>query len=247
MKNVYFPIFLLGSILFFSCEDRESPCFAGAGEMGEKLVVLPSFTTLVTYDIFDIDLVQDTTNFLVLETGENVIPSITIDTSENSVILNNELPCRWSKGYPTPKITLHFKKLKKLDLKEPCTVVTRDTIHGTSLSIALWTGMIDMDLILDYHSLVIGTSRNIAGKVTLAGNAVSSYITGRGALAVEANNFMVDNVNAENNSIADFHFNVSNSITVRLKNTGNIYCTGNPDKIILQVKEDSGDLILVGK
>ena len=239
-------LLLLGFLLINSCEEQEGSCFSGSGEISGKLIMLSGFTTLVTYDIFDIDLVQDTVNYMVLEAGRNVIPWITIDTSENALILGNELPCRWSKGYPTPKVTLHFQQLSKLDLKEPCTIVSKDTLSGSSLSVALWTGMIDLNLMLDYRSLGIGTSRNIAGKVTLSGKLESFRITGRGALAVEANGLMVKSVDAENNSIADFYLNVSNKITARLKNIGNIYCEGNPDEVNVQVKEDSGDLILVG-
>ena len=230
MKRLLTYSFIL-SILLASCEKR-------TGEIVTEQRTIGDFNEIVINDIFNIYINQDTSTNLRIEGGENILPKITTKIKDGVLTIDNENSLRWSRDYDRVIIWITVKDLDKIEYLEPACVETTDTIHGKNLTIYALAGMNEGSFLLDYDFINFGSSHSTGGKIDLAGRVNSIRIECYNSLHLDAENLSANNVDAMNKSIGDVYVQCQDELKVRIYNDGNIYYSGEPDSIIMEIEGD---------
>jgi Putative auto-transporter adhesin, head GIN domain len=240
----YFQLLLLLLLLFLqsSCEKI---LFSDTGKLSSATYQYDEFTRISVYDIFDIEIDNDSVFSVKLTTPENLLPNISfnLDSTGNLSIYDNNQH-KWLPEYPRPKLKIVFPSLDDYMLiKAPVKITSTDTIRLNKLRFVFLgkTGEFNIKMNTPYFQMETG-SDNFA-KYVFGGVAHYANIWARGSSIVDASHLQSDSCYVYNNSIGDCRVTASKKLTVRLNTLGNIYYTGNPDEIVIQEERGEGRLI----
>lgn len=222
-------------VLLISCEKR-------TGEIIREERKIDYFNEIEINDIFNIYIKQDSTEKIMLEGGENVLPEIITKVEEGVLKIYNENSLRWTRDYERVSIWVTVVNLNKIAMFEPSNVVGLDTVKGDNLTIYALAGMNEGNLLLNYDYINFGSSHSTGGKMTIEGKVNRIRIECYNSLHLDAGNLLAKNVDALNKSIGDISVYCTNELKVNIRNDGNIYYKGNPDSIIAEIK-GNGKLI----
>lgn len=226
-------------LLFSTCEiDR---CLQSAGHEVNQVFELDTFDVLEIAGVFDFELVQDTSLYMEVITGENILNHIEVDNSNDSLVIYNYNKCAWFKGYKRPHIRLHFPELERINVLESCYLFSRDTITS-KMRIAIKTNLAETNLILNSEGLFFITYNSTGGVYKFSGKVEKMYMAGHYNNINDASELQVNYAEVINKSITDYKVWVDKRLDVTLLNTGNIYYKGNPEINIDSVRS-TGKLI----
>ncbi len=237
-RNIIILFFLL--ILSFSCEKKN--CLSSAGSSVSEERILPRFQYIDAYDNFQIYLQNDTVHKVLIETGEKLMPFIETYVQNDTLIIKDNNTCNFLKNYPKRTIYISVDTLKHIDINNAADLFTVDTFRVKSCSVRFLGDIGSCDLSVDAYVFQLQIWY-ASGDFKIKGKAYSSYLSAEQTSFIYADSLQNTVCHAYNNSKGDIYAQSGRYFYYRLKDTGNIYYSGNPDTIIVQEHSGTGKLI----
>jgi hypothetical protein len=244
MKTTKIGMFLIATLLLNSCEKL------GIFDSGETITVTRNtgkYTTIILNDFFDVFLANDTTDYIEITGGSNILPNVTTDNNNDTITINNHTKYRWARSYDRVEIVLHTKNLNRIILEAPCSVKTLNQFTGTNLHFTCIGKTSEIDLDVNLEFLGISIDWESFDHIKVKGTANSFYVDNWCSSMVIADELVSKNVRITNGSISDCYVNATEKLTVFLASKGNIYYKGNPSEIIIGEQSSDGRLIKLDK
>ncbi|RKX18438.1 MAG: hypothetical protein DRP35_09290 [Candidatus Zixiibacteriota bacterium] len=227
MKKTVFAaiLFTLTVIILFSCKpEKKWDCFKGTGKSAIKEVYLTSYDSLYIDGQMTVNLIQDTTDYVVFSGGENLLAKIDATIEDHSMTLKDNNHCRWVRSYKKAKITadVHFSRLLKVIFYKGADLFSPDTLYLDTLIISIWSKIGTVDLLIDAQYTAIKLNA-ATGDYFLRGKSDFNYM-----YSVGNGNIYTDELQSKNgdiycNSTGKTTFWISEKVKLKILNSGNVY------------------------
>ena len=243
----YFQLLLL-LLLFFLQSSCEKILFSDTGKLSSATYQYEKFTRISVYDIFDIELDNDSVFSVRLSGSEYLLPNISINLdSIGNLSVHDNNQHKWLPEYPRPKLKIVFPSLDEYMLiKAPVKITSTDTIKLKRLRFVFLGKSGEFNVQMDTPFFQMETGSDNFAKYVFGGVAHYAKIWARGSSIVDASLLQSDSCYVYNNSIGDCRVTASKKISARLNTLGNIFFTGNPSEIIIEEQSGKGRLINAG-
>jgi uncharacterized protein YqkB len=203
-------------------------------EESTREITLKDFHYLEVNGIFNIILIQDSTNRLVIK-GENNISTIDALIKDDSLFIDDHKKISFNHAKNT--LTLHFTDLNSLRFNDPVNVSNQDTIKADLFTIVAVGGIAEVRLVINCNTFQILNHANTLGYFNFIGRAENCSIANRYGSCVFADSLLCKNAQIYNESIGSVRVNASDNIEASIRGSGNIYYHGTP---LIKIVESIG-------
>ena len=234
MKSLLFFI-VSASFLAISCQE-----LLFDEEESTREITLKDFHYLEVNGIFNIILIQDSTNRLII-TGANNISTIDALIKDDSLVIDDHK--KISLNHAKNTLTLHFTDLNYLRFNDPVNVSNQDTIRADLFTIVAVGGIAEVRLVINCNTFQILNHANTLGYFNFIGRAENCSIANRYGSCVFADSLVCKNAEIYNESIGAVRVNASDNIEASIRGSGNIYYHGSP---IIKITELTGKGRVIG-
>jgi hypothetical protein len=225
----------------YSCSDNA--LFDSGKTTTREILIKQNITAFEAESIFDITVVQDTINKILITCGENLQQFVNITIKNDTVHMKQLTKENWSRKYEKIKLELHTNQNLHIDIREPVHLVTRGIFSVPNFVVWDWTmfSEIDVNLNVDYCELI--NSPEHFGVIKAKGKSKSTFLWNRGSCK-----FLTDSLESASCYViqhgwGDVYVNATELLTVSLEFTGNVYYFGQPAQINIQNQLSGGRLI----
>jgi hypothetical protein len=140
MRGLIF-IVLLGLILPACKKAEDRKCFKSAGEEVTTEVSLPSFNQLFLGPHINFTLVQDTTEYMRIKAGENLIKHVTSELIDGVLEIRNTNKCNFLRSYKKQiDVELHIKNLTRIQYEGTKPLYCSNTLQQPELRLVIRDG-----------------------------------------------------------------------------------------------------------
>jgi hypothetical protein len=197
-------------------------------------IMLKDFHYLEVNGIFNIVLIQDSTNRLVIKGGNNIS---TIDAliKRDSLIIDDHK--KLSLNHAKNTLTLHFTDLDYIKFNDPVNVSNQDTLKTEVLTVVAVGGIAEVRMVIDCNIFELINHANTLGYFNFIGHANNCSISNRYGSAVFADSLFCKNADINNESIGAVSVSASDNIEATIRGSGNIYYHGTP---VIKINELTG-------
>lgn len=227
---------LIGAVVFVSCQK-----ILFRGEESSREIKLKDFHNIDISGIYDIVLVQDSSNMLIIN-GKNDINAIDIHLNNDTLIIDDHK--KMSLNPARNMLEIHFRDLNYMITRDPVNISNHDTIHSDVFQYYAVGEISETRLVLDCNYLVLTTTSNSLGYFYLSGRSDYCDLSARYGCSIFAEHLLCENADILNESVGDIHTNASVKLRVWLKGPGNIFCHSDPETEIVE-QSGKGSLIFV--
>jgi len=240
-QNIFFVA--LAMLLFFSCNKEKAwDCVKSTGEITTEIREIAAFDKIVLNDNVEVFLIADTSNFVEIKAGKNIIPKIETTVEKNALIIKNNNKCNWVRSYKNPiEVYVHYIDIHYLEVRGVGNLISTNLIQVDSLRIDAWESVSSIDIDIDCQHFSSGFHTGTAD-LTISGTANQAYFyinphAYLNALALESNYLSLTT-----NSPSESYVNSNAHLNVIINYVGNVYYTGTPHTINVE-KNGDGELI----
>jgi len=199
-----------------------------------RVIQLENFHAAKIHGIYNILLIQDSTNKLVIK-GTNDISTIDAVAGNDTLIIKNNK--KVSLNMEKNSLELHFRDLEYLMTNNPVNVTSTDTIKADRFEYDALGEIAEVTLFVDCNYFLVVTSANTLGYFHIYGKANSCTLWQRYGSRIFAGKLLCKNAEVINGSVGDIYVNASDNITAYLLSPGNIYYYGTPT---IKIAEKTG-------
>lgn len=235
-------IFVLFFLLILSSSCEKKNCLSSAGSLTSEERVLSCFKYINVKDNFQIYLQNDTLHKVRIETGEKLMAFIETYVQNDTLFIEDNNTCNFLKNYPERKIYISVDTLKSMYINDASDLFTVDTLHVKSCSVRFLGDIGSCDLTVDAYIFQLQIWY-ASGDFKIRGNTYSSYLSAEQTSFIYADSLKNTVCHAYNNSKGSIYAQSGKYFYYKIKDTGNIYYSGNPDTIVVQEHSGSGKLI----
>jgi hypothetical protein len=226
-------IFITILICFCSCSkiqgDNEPVIISGLG----------NFKVAKVRGIYNIILVQDTLNMIVVSGSEH-LNSISAGVIDDTLEITDHKNLSLKPGRNT--LEVHFKKLEYLTTYDAVHVTNTDTLNVERFSYDALGEISEAELALNCNYLFLCTSANTLGNIKLSGRANYFSIFNRYGSSIIAPDLKCREVFVTTQSIGNDYVYATDFLQVYIWGPGNIYYRGNPLTDVVE-KTGPGNLV----
>ena len=233
-RNLIYIVF--ASLIMLSCQK----VFFNEDEK-TRVIGLENFHAAEIHGIYNIVLIQDSTNKLVIR-GTNDISTIAAVAANDTLIIKNNKKVSLNMDKNT--LELHFSDLEYLMTNNPVNITSKDTIIADNFKYLALGEIAEVTLLVNCNYFLIVTSANTLGYFHIFGKANSCTLWQRYGSSIFAGTLLCKKAEIINGSIGDMYVNASENITVSLLGSGNTYYYGNP---VIGIAEQKGNGTLIRK
>ena len=230
-------------ILFCSCNKENAPDFIkSTGPDFLENRVISNFDDIELNDNINLVLVQDTSNWIRVEAGKNLIPKIKTTVFDNKLTISNDNRFNWVRSYNRKIIvTLGYKHIKHLTYLGSANVNTQNTLVADSFSFETnnGAGFLNFDVNTKYCAFRIHSG---AADLTVTGNTDEVMLYTVGYAPLQAYGLDARIASAHNRNIGKINTSARETLYATIEGGGNIYYKGNPSFINLN-KPGNGQLV----
>jgi len=237
-KLVYlliFPLFL------YSCDSNG--LFDGGETQTKEVVIKNAFSRIETNSIFDITLINDTTNKVRITCGENLQKFVKIEEKEGIVYISHSVKYAWSRKYEKIKLELHVNQDLILYAYEPLHFTTIGTFKANSFQFVDWGKFCEVDVTVNsgYCGIIMGADS--FGAYNVKGNCVSCEIWAGGSSKVQADSLISEECYVRQRGWGDVYVHVLKQLKIKFECTSTIYYKGTPSEITVDDHLSAGKVI----
>ena len=231
-------------LLLLFCQTSCNKAFLDAGDTITKEIRIDStFSSINIENIFDITLVNDTVNKVLVTCGENLQSFVSIEARGGILHFDHSIKQKWSRSYEKIKLEVHLTFGHTINIHEPISLKTKGIFTCNNFTIVDWGKVSEVDVNLDVNFCGIYMSSDNFGYYKVKGKAQASEIWGYGSAYVVADSLVTQNCHVLQRGIAEVKVNVTGQLSVSLEFTGDVYYTGNPTEVIIEKQTSTGRLI----
>lgn len=232
-------------VLVFSCKKAEDRnCMKSVGDAAYKEIALEDFGQLYMGPHLKYKLIQDATNKVVLNGGENLLNEIGVSLQGGRLSIENNNKCAFLRPYDEiVEVEIHFTDIFNIEFEGTNEVVCPDTLALTDLTLLIRDGAGAFDLKLNANSLSLLISHGwgnytVGGNVNYANFQISSNGFGS-SYGLNVQNELI----VISNSVGLVEVNANQcALLAEINSSGNIHYKGLPSSIQFN-NYGSGDLI----
>ena len=216
-------------LLFVSCDS--DTCWHSRGELTALQFPVAVYDSMVINGLLNVVLVEDSLNYVEFRGGTNELEFVKAYVKDSCLWLENDNSCLFLRDYERITAFVHFQSLRRLQIFSPCKLESQGTL--TSLRwISLMSETAEIDLELDAE--VFGFLNHVVcgGKYKFSGRVGSCWMHVNYSPLCDISELVVRDFTTINASLSDFYVNATEELTVEIRNSGNIYYSGDPEIII---------------
>lgn len=226
--NIAFTVVLC---IFFSCKKEKINCFKSTGKQIKITREISPFKKINVYDKINLVLVNDTSNYVEVVCGENIISGIYTEVQDHVLNIKNNNTCNFLRSFKKEiTVYVHFVTLDKIEYFGAGEITNADTLTLQKLDIETRHASGDVKLLVNIDSLRIISHVGVSN-FYLSGTAGYFYAYSIGASIIHAENMQTNNVHLNNGSMGDFYVHPLNKLHVEIRSYANNYYRGNPFEI----------------
>jgi hypothetical protein len=210
----------------------------------DEIIVKPdleNFSVARIEGIYNIVLVQDTINMVILSGNEHL-------NSISAMVINDTLNIRDHRNICLKPgrndLEIHFRNLKYLITMDAVYVANTDTLRAETFYYDALGEISETDLLINCNYLYLCTSANTLGNIKLRGKAEYLSVFNRYGSSVIASDLQCREVYVTSQSIGNDYVNARDFLQVYLRGQGNIFYCGRPVTDIAE-RTGSGNLIRI--
>lgn len=240
-KSIIF-LFLI-SLIVSSCDKENAPdCFQKNGKEIEIGRTIVPFDTLEIYDIFEVELVQDTVSEIKIFGGENLLPEVITNIQNNKLTIENKNSCGWVRGYDKKiKLIIHNNCFENIHIYGQSTIKSLNILEGYFFEFQFFSPIASCDLKVNgtqSYMLIYGT-----GDYTIKGTVSVSVIDAKNHSMVFADSLQTNYTNVFHYSTGNCYMWANERIKARVAGSGSIFYKGNPTTIDIWEHSGTGELL----
>lgn len=237
MKNIPFSILFYLLFILFSCNKEHS-----VNTIKQKL---NEFDTLTINSVFDIEITQDSLNFIEITGMEKILSKILISNKNGNLILKNTFKGNWL--YPKKnkiQINLHTDGLKLIRSYETSRIHSSNALTGDEIGLIMASKLNEADLELNCNNFYYWNNFPCGGKISLKGNVNNLKLWNVALMSIDAKELTCQNAIVENSSKGYCKLTCLQQLNCALKGEGDIFLWGNPPNISISEQSSTGKLII---
>lgn len=240
-RNIFFVVVF--AVFLFSCNKEKAwDCVKSTGEITTEIRKITVFDKIVLNDNIDVFLIADTSNFVEIKAGKNIIPKIETTVENNALIIKNNNKCNWVRSYETPiEVYVHYLDIHYIEVRGVGDLVSTNLIQVDSLRIDAWESVSSIDIDVDCQYFSSGFHTGTAD-LTISGTANQAYFYINPNAYLNALAFESNYLSITSSSPSECYLHSNASLNVVINYLGNIYYKGTPQTITLEENHD-GKLI----
>lgn len=244
-SHFHFLLYILTVLLLItpSCEKEHLlDCTKSTGKEVTEYRSASAFKNIHLSDNVDLIIYPDTTPFIRVTAGQNLIDGIITELDGNTLYIRNENRCNWVRSFKN-KYTVETGMLQPELISHygSGSIQCKDTIRFDGFTFDNWDGSGSINLLLNCSS----TNLNIhVGSCDLSASGISgvSYLYANGTGVADLSQLETGYSYLKNSSTGDVRVRVTKELGATISHTGNVYYTGNPYRIDKNIT-GSGQLI----
>ena len=225
---------VLGSLLIISCQK----IFFNEEE-GTREIALEEFHNVKILGIYNLVLVQDSTDRLVI-TGKNDIGSVDAITRNDTLVIDDHK--KRSFNPDKNSLVLHFTHIEQLELFDPVRLTNRDTLKADNFRFFAIGEIAEVRIAIKCNYLLLATNSNTLGYLYFSGKANNCWIWNRYGSCIFADSLLCKDAAIYNESVGNVNINAADNINAFIRGPGNIGYYGTP-VITITEKRGTGKLI----
>jgi hypothetical protein len=142
IKYTILSLLIFVALLVSSCQKANRlDCIKRTGSITTENRVLGSFSIIEVYDNVQVFLIQDTSNFVLIKAGENLLSNITTNIEGQTLVIKNKNKCNFTRSYKYQiEIYIHFKKLDELIYRGTGPITSLNTLVNDTFTFNSWDG-----------------------------------------------------------------------------------------------------------
>lgn len=187
-------------MFFTSCEHFS---FWDEGNEVTRKVTLDNFETIDFKSIFDVVLVADSINYIIVKCGENNFKDINIEVINNVLSISQIAKTNWTRTYKHTQIEIHYKLLSNIQIKECILLNSRNPIKNTSICIEDYGELSELNIDIDCVNFKMSINNDNCGKYKVKGKALNSSLKLNGSSHFFTELLEVDSLNVIHNGIGN--------------------------------------------
>lgn len=235
---------ILVSFFLFSCD--KNGLFDGGESTTREIVIRNAFSRIETNSIFDISLINDSINKVLITCGENLQKYVNIEEKEGIVYISHNVKYAWSRKYEKIKLELHINQDLTLYAYEPLHFVTPGIFKANYFLFVDWGKFCEVDINVNSGYCGIYMGADSFGFYKVKGTCTNSEIWAGGSSKVYADSLISDDCYVRQRGWGDVYINVLQQLKIKFECNSNIYYKGNPSEISIDDQMSTGKLIKMG-
>lgn len=229
-----FVCFFLTFFFFTHCsKSSDRRCFKSTGKEDVKIVSVKGFTRLKLHKFIHFVLVQDSTDYVVVKAGENLINFIDITSNDGMLEITNKNTCDFLRSWKRDvKVFIHAKKITNIYFDGTETLTCSDTIKSDYFTFHQQESAGSVNLLL--RSKIIQSSfNNSAGNLIISGTTDYFKVEMNGITSLNTCDLNVsDSIRFIQNSVREFSLNADLvALYGDINSSGNVNYKGMPSLI----------------
>lgn len=224
MKNLnLFFLTLILNLIMLTATNSKAQEITGDGNVVKETRNIGSFSEITTEGVVNVFLSQGSTESVVIEADQNLIPYIITKSDGNKLVIRTKDKIE-IEGSTKMNVYVTLKNITKLENNNVGKLETVNQLKLNSLKIddsSVGSTKLDLkcsDLIVDFNSV---------GNLTLKGEITNVSIDHNGVGNVNAEDLSADIVKIDNNGVGNAEVNSNKELYMNLNGVGNISYKGN--------------------
>jgi len=205
---------------------------------------LSEFDTLILNSVYEVELTQDSINFIEISGATKIVGKIDVVNTNNSLTLITNYHGNWM--HPSTnkiKVRLHTNGLQFIKANETCNIHSTNALTGEEIGLVMTSKLNEAELKLNCTTFYYWNNFPCGGKITLSGQATILKLWNVALMSVDAQALTCQTALVENASKGDCKLTCLQQLTCALKGEGNIYLWGNTANVTITEQTSTGKLI----
>ena len=205
---------------------------------------LSDFDTLTLNSVYEVELTQDTVNFIELTGATKIIEKIELANNNGTVSLTTNYNGNWMHPRNNKvKVRIHTNGIRLIRANETCNIQSTNTLTGNEIGLIMTSKLNEASLKLNCGTFYYWNNFPCGGKVELSGQVTSLKLWNVALMAVDAQALTCQTALVENGSKGDIKLTCLQQLTCALQGEGNIYLWGDPVDVTITEQSSTGKLL----
>ena len=230
-----------------ACTGPDAPeCVSALGEIISETRPLDSFSRISIKDRLNVNLVQDTANWIEVEFGQGLTDGIITKVENNTLHISEENSCDWVRDQKVnPELIVHYTNLEEITNLSSGFVFFEN--HHTNGNLSFIVDDVAGSAVIKYDgdSLWV-TAHTGATDIVIEGSTHFAYFYNSSYAPIDAKKLTSDVSIPHSNLTGNIIVNVSERLSYQIFDEGDIIVHGNPTIIEPWAHQGKGQIIIKG-
>jgi hypothetical protein len=212
------------------------------GEEAIRTVWTVNYDTIEFRGIFNVLLVQDTTDFVKIFCGENLINHVRTHQTKRYIEISETSEMNWTRSYKRTMVEMHFTQISQIYIHEGISIKSLSPVKSPFLSIRDNSGVSDIDIEIDCSGFALWVSQDNFGVYKISGTAGYTCLEPDGSAHFRTENLVTDSCYVNHLGIGDCYVNAKSILKGSITGKGRLFYKNNPT-LRVNIENNAGKII----